>query len=234
MIVKMKKKNIIVRGCDLSLNHGAIVELKNGKFNDFWFYTDKSCSAKTHENGMHIKLSSNKQQPDKQLKSVFRLNLINDFLSKIICDRHSVDFYGIEDYAFSASQGAHQIGEVGGAVRIKLWIVRIPFRLHDPLSIKMFVTHDGTAKKDLVEECVKNRWGLDFSKYNGPNNKNRQTSEDLSDAFGIAKMVWTEYLLRTGKLELSSLHEKEIQVFNRITKTYPVNILGREWIKNNG
>jgi hypothetical protein len=123
----------------------------------------------------------------------------------------------------------------------------IPFRLSDPISSKMFVTHDGLAQKDLVEREVLKRWGIDFAPYNVPalerlikNRKtgkmvkakpNRTTSEDLADAFGLAQLVRTEVRLRSGKLALSKLDQKEIRVFNRVTKTYPVNILAREFIQ---
>jgi hypothetical protein len=87
---------------------------------------------------------------------------------------------------------------------------------------------------------VCDRWGIDFSTFNQPKSKptkkrpdpkqNRTTSEDLADAYSAAKLIWTEYQLRNGLIDLKDLHEKEIQVFNRTTKSYPVNILGREWI----
>ena len=31
---------------------------------------------------------------------------------------------------------------------------------------------------------------------------------------------------------MDKLHEKEIRVFNRVTKTYPINLLDRDWIVN--
>ena len=103
----------------------------------------------------------------------------------------------------------------------------------------MFTTHDGTAQKDLVERSVKSRWKADFSKYNPPRaasrggkqpKQNRTTSEDLADAYALAMMVYTEVLIRSGNTLMKELHPKEVQVFNRVTKTYPVNLLDREWL----
>jgi len=106
----------------------------------------------------------------------------------------------------------------------------------------MFAAHDGTAQKDSIERAVSDRWSADFSKYNqpraNPTKKNpkpkqdRSTSEDLADAFAIAKIVNVEVLLRSGNAMLKDLHKKEIQVFNRVTKTYPVSLLDREFIFN--
>jgi Holliday junction resolvasome RuvABC endonuclease subunit len=151
-------------------------------------------------------------------------------------------YVAIEDYAVRAEQGAHYLGEAGGIARILCWFRGVSLRLHDPVTAKMFVAHDGTCQKDEVERCVLERWGVDFSKFNQPRpnptekkpnpKQNRTTSEDLSDAFALAQMAWTEVQIRRGELNLSDLHPKEIQVFNRVTKTYPVSLLGRDWIKN--
>lgn len=232
---KKTKKAIVIHGLDISLNHGAIVQLKNGKLDNLFFYTDRAGSAKKSKgHGFRIDLPTTKKQPDKHIRSIIRLNWINNWISLIVKENPPY-LAGLEDYAVGADQGAHYIGEVGGCARLALFNNRVRFRLHDPMSVKMFITHDGTAKKDLVERCVKRRWDVDFSHYNGTTkSSNRQTSEDLSDAFGVAMMVWMEYLLRKGLVPLSHFHEKEIRVFNRITKAFPVNILGREWILNKG
>jgi len=149
-------------------------------------------------------------------------------------------FLGIEDYALGAAQGAHHTGELGGIGKIVAKEAGCKLRLHDPMSIKMFATHNGHADKAWVEAAVKERWGADFSEFNPQKAKKtkknpkgiptRQTSEDLADAFAIAKLVWTEVRLRRGDLVMSELHEKEVQVFNRVTKMYPLSLLSREWI----
>lgn len=229
------KKDVLVHGMDISLNHGAVVQLRNGKLDDFWYYTDKVGSAQRSKNhGYRVEVPTPKKQPDKQIRSAIRLDWVSKWIDRIPL-AHKPHFSGLEDYALGADQGAHYLGEIGGQARRLLWLRGVRFRLHDPIAVKLFVTHDGTAQKDLIEEFVSSRWGVDFSDYNAKSNSKkvtRQTSEDLSDAFGLAQLVWTEYLLRKGKIRLSSLHEKEIQLFNRVSKAYPINILGREWIHN--
>lgn len=230
------KKDVLVQGMDISLNHGAVVQLRNGELDDFWYYTDQVGSAKrSKKHGFRVELPTPKKQPDKQIRSAIRLDWVSKWIDRIALG-HKPHFSGLEDYAVGADQGAHYLGEIGGQARRLLWLRGVRFRLHDPIAVKLFVTHDGTAQKDLVEEFVLSRWKADFGNCNDPKSKSktkaRQTSEDLSDAFGLAQLVWTEYLLRKGKIKLSSLHEKEIQLFNRVTKAYPINILGREWIYN--
>jgi hypothetical protein len=230
------KKDVLVQGFDVSLNHGAVVQLRNGKLDDFWYYTDVAGSAsRSKKQGYRVEIPTPKKQPDKQIRSAIRLDWVSKWIDRIPL-AHKPHFAGLEDYALGADQGAHYLGEIGGQARRLLWLRGVRFRLHDPIAVKLFVTHDGTAQKDLVEEFVMSRWKVDFGMYNDPKSRSktkaRQTSEDLCDAFGLAQLVWTEYLLRKGKIKLSSLHEKEIQLFNRVTKAYPINILGREWIHN--
>lgn len=226
-----------VHGWDISLNHGAVVELTDGELSGFWYYTDVAGSAaRSKEHGFRLELPS---KADKQTRAMIRLAWVESWLDKSVLVTRQPDFVAIEDYAIRAEQGAHYLGEVGGVARMLCWFRGVKFRLHDPISAKMFVTHDGTAQKDLVEECVRERWGFDFSDYNPPPPKNpnhkqaRGTSEDLADAFGLAKLVDTEVNIRSGTLTLKELaHDQERKVFNRVTKTYPTSLLDRDWIHN--
>lgn len=233
-----KTKGVITQGWDMGLNHCGFVELLDGELSNFWYLTNMVGSVKkSKKHGFRLILSKSK---DKQIMSVERLAFIRKFIRKKVIKKRP-DFIGIESYALRAERGAHQLGEIGSVARLICWYAGIPFRLHDPISVKMFATHDGTCQKDLVEEVVLERWGHDFGKYNQPAAKptikrpdpkqNRTTSEDLSDACAIAQLVWTEVQLRNGLIMMSDLHPKEIQVFNRITKSYPISLLSREWIQ---
>jgi len=231
-----KIRKIAVQGWDLSLRHGGSVELADGELQQFWYVTDIVGSAKKSERGTLLK---DPKVKDNQQWYVQRLVWWKRYLDELVSFRQP-HFLGIEDYALGAAQGAHYMGEVGGAARIVAKEAGCKLRLHDPFSIKMFVTHNGHADKAWMEAAVKERWGVDFSEFNPPLSKptkknpnpevNRQTSEDLADAFAIAQLVWTEVRLRRGDLLMSELHEKEVQVFNRVTKMYPTSLLSREWI----
>lgn len=233
-----RKRNVVVHGWDISLNHGAIVQLRDGELDGFWFYSDKAGSvARAKKHGARVELPTPTRQPDKHFRSIIRLDWVSQWIERVV-QANPPDYGALEDYAIGADQGAHYLGEIGGQARRLLWAYGIRYRLHDPIALKLFVAHDATAQKDLIEDSVRTRWGADFSHCNavsagkGKGKVSRQTSEDLADAFGLAQMAWTEYQLRKGLVHLSSLHEKEIQVFNRTTKAFPINVLGREWIRN--
>ncbi len=229
-----------VIGFDISLNHGAAFELTDGKQTWFSYYTVVAGVASRHKNGHRLPPPPTKG--DNQMYQMERLAWIERWIDKEVLVPRKPEFVGIEDYALRAEQGAHQLGEVGGIARILFWFRGVNFRKHDPISVKMFTTHDGTAQKDLIERSVIARWGWDFGHLNAPPppptkkgkvlKQSRTTSEDLADAAAVAKLVDVERLLRSGHMKLSDLHEKEVRVFNRVTKTYPTSLLGREWIRN--
>jgi len=232
----------VVHGWDISLNHGAMVELTDGELTNFWYYTNMAGSAaKSKKRGHRIPPEFDKI-PDRHIKMMARLAWLEHFMDKKVLMPSLPEFVGIEDYAIRAEQGAHYLGEVGGIARILCWFRGAKMRLHDPTSVKMFTAHDGTCQKDEIQRAVEKRWDKDFSHLDQPPAKptaknpnprpNKTTSEDLADAFAIAQMVWTEVQMRRGDIELKSLHEKEIRVFNRVTKTYKVSLLDREWIHN--
>mgnify|MGYP001818171449 CR=1 FL=1 len=231
---------IKVIGADLSLNHGALVQLNDGSLANFWYYTDLAGSAGKSKRG--YRMPSWTKTKDRQIKQMMRLAWIEDFLDKTVLVPAAPEFVGIEDYALDVGHGAHYQGEVGGIARILCWFRGIKFRLHDPVSLKMFASHRGTADKDFMEAQVYGRWDVDFSSLNQPRpspskrtanpKQNRQTSQDLADAYALAQLVWTEVQLRAGRLALADLHEKEVRVFNRVTKSYPINLLDRDWIAN--
>jgi Holliday junction resolvasome RuvABC endonuclease subunit len=214
------------------------VELTDGEMTNFWYITSQAGSAaQSDQHGHRLVLPKTKER---QVLSLARLAWLKDFMAEKVLKASQPDYVGIEDYAIRAEQGAHYLGEIGGIARLLCWSKGVKLRLHDPITVKMFTAHDGTCQKDSIERAVLKRWSVDFSPYNQPSpkptksnpkpNQNRTTSEDLADAYAIAKIVWTEILLRDGRVAMKELHPKEIQVFNRITKTYPISLLDREWI----
>lgn len=60
------------------------------------------------------------------------------------------DLVVLEDYAHAAAQGAHQIGELGGVIRLALHRRRIPHVEVAPASLKLYATGKGNASKDDV------------------------------------------------------------------------------------
>lgn len=211
-------------GCDIAPNHSAFVSVdEGGELTDFRFFTQKKDIAEAGgDRAVRSTTWTKKQVPDPAARRMLRLaedfGLFRRFLREL-----APSFAYIEDYAMGA-HGGEAIAEVGGLARLSLWAAGVPFRIMDVHSLKMFATFNGNAEKIDVVNAVRSRWGQDFSAFAG------DTEEDLSDAFTLARMAWTEWKIRQGKMLLADLeHEKERQVFLRTSKNQPTNILGVEW-----
>lgn len=225
------KKTIDVLGVDLSMNHGAFVLLRNGLLFDYRFVTDKSVLAKKDKKrGEYLAASKIKDMVERDfLRLAFWYAYSNQIFKQL-----PAEYMGIEGYAYRMSQNAHQIGGVASVFRVKSWIRGMKIRVHGPETVKMFGADDGSAAKSEVRFAMHDKFPETkrFDKYaHGKGTMQFQIAEDLCDAYVVAQLVWLEVQLRFGMIELKSLPPKTIQIFNRTTKRWPVNILGRDWIQ---
>jgi crossover junction endodeoxyribonuclease RuvC len=115
------------------------------------------------------------------------------------------DLIVIEGYAFAAANQAHQLGELGGVVRIALadrdkTVVVIP-----PASLKLYATGSGKAKKDEVLAAAIRSLGYDGHNHN------------TADALWLLEMARAKY---SG----ASLTEPKTRALSKLT--WPA--LGRE------
>ena len=226
---RLDMKTRWVLGIDISLAHGAFVQLCDGKLHDCMYVTDKKAVAdkdRHHEN--YLAASKIK---DMQLRDFERLVFWSEFI-EIVMEALEPEYVGIEDFAYRAPQSAHQIGEISGIVRLSAYSKGLKLRLHDPMTLKMFACHEANLDAKTTRVMIEERWPeakAAFSRY--VSGKDERTLEDLCDAYALAKLVDLEIQLRAGTVRLDSLHEKEVQVFNRCTKRYPESLLAREWIQ---
>lgn len=86
-------------------------------------------------------------------------------------------FVAIEGYSFGARNQAHQMGELGGVLRLAMWRERIPFVDVPPTMVKKFAGDKGNLKKDEMRLAVFKRWQREFK------------SEHEVDAFVLAKIA---------------------------------------------
>lgn len=76
-----------------------------------------------------------------------RLDLIT---CHVLTMAETADLVAIEGYAHGRHNRAHQIGELGGVIRLTLWRHRIPYLEVAPTKIKKYATGSGRAGKDEV------------------------------------------------------------------------------------
>jgi crossover junction endodeoxyribonuclease RuvC len=82
-------------------------------------------------------------------KGAERLDAITNAVMSHVMTGYT-ELVAIEGYAYSMANQAHQMGELGGCVRLALWRSMIPTVVVPPALIKMYATGKGNAKKDEV------------------------------------------------------------------------------------
>jgi Holliday junction resolvasome RuvABC endonuclease subunit len=220
---------IRVLGIDASLNKTGLVELTDGEMTNYWYATNNHSLFKKIGVDHALSFEIDTKDVDHQKSAILRLIAIEKLFTTFFKE-HTYDYIGMEDYALGMSRGSHQLGEVGGLIRMILYKNGVPFRLQDPNTIKQFTTNHGNADKVLMKKAVASDFNVVFKFDNLTDKQNDSVSEDLVDAFAIAQLTWTEVQLRRGVLSLSNLTEGKIRAFNRVTKYHPVNLLGRDWL----
>lgn len=92
-----------------------------------------------------------------------RLATIRD---EVLTLAHGADAVFIEGYAYGARNQAHQIGELGGVLRLALWEMGLPVYEVPPSTLKMYGTGKGTAGKDAMIAAAIRRFGFEGSDNN--------------------------------------------------------------------
>lgn len=104
------------------------------------------------------------------------------------------DLVVLEGYAFARPNQAHQIGELGGVLRVMLHEMGIEVLEVAPAAVKKYATGKGNAKKEEVAVAIYKRWGQEFK------------TNDEADAFVLATI---------GQAYHSGLHVEGQTAFQR-------------------
>jgi len=109
------------------------------------------------------------------------------------------DLVVLEGYAFAKNNRAHQMGELGGVIRVALTEQRINWIEVPPARVKKFCTGKGNAPKDIMIQQVYKHWGVECK------------TSDEADAFVLAKIGWALKVDREGltKYQLEVVEELE-------------------------
>lgn len=114
-------------------------------------------------------------------------------LRRVVELTHGAGLVCIEGYAYARANQAHQIGELGGVIRLALFTRHVPYVEIAPAALKKTATGKGNAGKELVlVEAVK-RLG-----YSGADN-------NVADALWLLEMAKQHYGL-PGAVDLPKKH----------------------------
>lgn len=113
-------------------------------------------------------------KPHKDCRGAERLSWFFDHLVELMRDFSTTQAIVFEGYAFSRPNQAHQIGELGGLVRLASYLSCRPMYEVQPNTLKKFVTGSGVGGKSPIALNLYKRWGFDVEQ------------EDMADATGLA------------------------------------------------
>lgn len=134
------------------------------------------------DDGAHVLTTTVKTS--ERLRGAARLHTILVGLSKLILQPRRADLVAIENYAFGKANQAHQLGELGGVVRLWLYEKKIPFVVVPPAVLKGIATGKGggkNASKDhVLTEAVRR---LDY----------RGADNNQADAGWLLTMMFEHY-----------------------------------------
>jgi hypothetical protein len=239
---KTESRKFFVVGADVSVNHSALVVLDQDGEEVFTRYlTTKVKDVKKSLGGARL-FKQGKEDSDRAAYGQRRLGWLAGYYFALAdeirkeADARGADFIyvSLEDYAYAATGKTFHLGECGGLWKIVCHSQGFKLRLHDPMAPKMFATGRGNASKIEVREGAVEKWtgefGFDRFPVGPPSDPEASVQGDVVDAYVLARMGLTEVWLRDGEVHTRDLPEEERKIFNRTTKTFPTNILSRNWL----
>ncbi len=115
-------------------------------------------------------------------KGNLRLSWFNyEFRDLLRNELKNITCCGLEGYAFGRHNKAHQIGELGGIIRLNLHDNNVSNVVIPPTSLKKFVTGSGKGDKSGMILHLYKRWGFTVEQ------------EDQADATACALFAWYHY-----------------------------------------
>lgn len=97
------------------------------------------------------------------LRSKLRgMERLADLRSIILGLAASTELVVLEGYSYGSGHGAHQLGELGGTIRLALWDAAIPYIDIAPTQRAKYATGRGNAAKGLVVSEISARTGRTF------------------------------------------------------------------------
>lgn len=78
-------------------------------------------------------------------------------------DPYEAHFVTLEGYSYASANGAHQIGELGGVLRVMLYEMGVEFREVAPTQVKKWAHGKGNGDKSVISSAVSAALGRSFA-----------------------------------------------------------------------
>ena len=219
---------MIISGCDLSKNSPGIVKLilDDTTLDIIDVQSLGFTSVKKNEQAgvvFYKKTEFNYSQD----QFLMIENCIFNFLK-------DATYIALEDYAYGGSGNITDLAEFCGIFKLKQFLDGKKIRIYDIPSIKIFGTGKGNSDKLSMYQYFLKHQGMKPNISTMPpvtKGSGVSPTSDIVDAFWIASFLQLELKLRRGLIQLMSLEEEKIKLFNRVTKHQPQNVLVTDFIE---
>lgn len=145
-----------------------------------------------------------------------RIQTIRDYIKNEIVGKFGNPFVVVEGYALGAKGHQHEIGEMGGVVKMYLYETGIPLVIVPPTVVKRFACGMGNAQKNVIMKEVYKRWDFDTN------------DDNIADAFVLNKIGEVMF----GRAEAQT--SVQLLVAEELLKEWrkPLKALGKVSTKN--
>lgn len=218
---KKAKRERISIGIDPSLVGTGAAVFHNGKLTDFRSWTDVQSLQKRQPK--HLIQFKAKTRSTSNTLAIVRQ--IGTWVGGLVAGFADYDLIvAMEGYALhSKGRGISDLHELGGYIKQAMLTLGVPFRVYDPLSIKLAATGDGSADKGTMKIACLKKLDLDVTCYG-------KAGENIADACMIAWLLEQERAIRDGRVKLKKAAEDVRKVLLRTTKAEPNALISQPWI----
>lgn len=212
---------MIISGIDPSINGTGAVKFYLDDNLDITNTDYLSFTTVKKNSNSKVKHFRKKDFTNKLEQNKFMIKHVSGFVS-------DSDYMSMEDYAYSATGKVFDIAEYVGSLKLSLYNMGNKIRLIEPTVVKKYATNRGNCDKIAMEDEYKKTDILGL-KNTLPEYKSPKL--DIIDAFFMTDFLRTELKLRLGIITIKQLSKEHIEIFNRVTKSNPVNILARDFLE---
>jgi Holliday junction resolvasome RuvABC endonuclease subunit len=218
---------IVVVGIDPSITGTGVAVFVGDAVRYVWGWTDRAVLQKRSPGVLSFYAPPKSADRRHRLDRIERL--VDWTMGRV---RRAVELgevhVAIEGYAFAGrGRNVHDIYEMVGCVKQRLWEADIPFRVYDPGSVKLAATGYGNADKGDMKLAAWQHFSLDFTKMGA-------AGGDLADAVLIGSLLRDELRLKRGDVLPKDLRSDVRKVLERTTKTQKDPLMSRPLIRRTG
>jgi hypothetical protein len=226
---------MIIVGLDLSKNHYALIlkDTETAQFKVCFGWDSSSKVIKWQKkflkyNIHHINKCENNIDAGLQLADFIRSDIVR-FMVGIVGKFETKEvpvIIAIEGFSYMSNPlNVATLVEITHAVKQELYIMGCSMRIHDPLSVKLWAGSGSYKKEDMVKSAL-HHITIEPDFLQGKSNP----GQDIADALFLLVMLDYEIKVRQDPTALNKLSSNQKQIFNRVSKFYPNNLLDRKFL----